>query len=176
MLSTCEHYGLHDGPGGTDKQTPYNLASSMPWKSKYKVGPRHRRSLVHVLVPELARPPQQATTPDGTPMKNWWVYLYYDPERSMKSTGWLLGAAILLTAWGARANGRYPLANQLVVGPSDPSHIAIRTTFGLVVSSDHGSTWSWICEKAAGFVNGEDPPIEMTETIPSSSCLRRRSR
>src|SRR4051794_22896513 len=80
----------------------------------------------------------------------------------MKAVTWLLGAAILLAGVGARANGRYPLANQLVVGPTDPSHIAIRTTFGLVLSSDSGATWVWVCETAAGFVNGEDPPIELT--------------
>lgn len=62
----------------------------------------------------------------------------------------------------ALANGRYPIANQLVVSPSDPTHLALRTTFGLVLSVDGGQSFSWVCEKAAGFVNNEDPPIEVT--------------
>jgi hypothetical protein len=74
---------------------------------------------------------------------------------------WLL-AATFLAVQPARANGRYPLSNQLVVGPKDASHIAVRATFGLVLSPDHGKSWHWVCEAAAQFVNGEDPPIEVT--------------
>jgi hypothetical protein len=74
----------------------------------------------------------------------------------------LLLAAALLAAAPARANGRYPLSNQLVVGPKDASRIAVRATFGLVLSADGGKSWSWVCEAAAQFVNGEDPPIEVT--------------
>jgi hypothetical protein len=80
----------------------------------------------------------------------------------MKRAAWWVGIAVGLASGTLQANGRYPLANQLVVSPGDPTHIAVRATFGLVVSADGGTTWSWICEKAAGFVNGEDPPIEIT--------------
>ncbi|HVY25841.1 MAG TPA: hypothetical protein VHB79_04790 [Polyangiaceae bacterium] len=76
-------------------------------------------------------------------------------------SAWLLAAA-LLAVQPARANGRYPLSNQLVVGPKDASYIAVRATFGLVLSRDHGKSWHWVCEAAAQFVNGEDPPIEVT--------------
>jgi hypothetical protein len=75
----------------------------------------------------------------------------------------LLAAAVVAgAAQPARANGRYPLSNQLVVGPKDASHIAVRATFGLVLSADKGKSWHWVCEAAAQFVNGEDPPIEVT--------------
>jgi hypothetical protein len=74
----------------------------------------------------------------------------------------LFGTAALLTVSPAGANGRYPLSNQLVVGPKDPAHIAVRATFGLVLSADRGQSWHWVCEAAAQFVNGEDPPIEVT--------------
>jgi hypothetical protein len=80
----------------------------------------------------------------------------------MNASAWLLGAAALFAVAPAYANGRYPLSNQLVVSPKDPSHIAVRATFGLVLSADQGTSWSWVCEKAAQFVNGEDPPIELT--------------
>lgn len=79
----------------------------------------------------------------------------------MKPKAWLL-AATFLAAQPAWANGRYPLSNQLVVGPKDASHIAVRATFGLVLSPDQGKSWHWVCEAAAQFVNGEDPPIEVT--------------
>jgi MYXO-CTERM domain-containing protein len=62
----------------------------------------------------------------------------------------------------ALANGRYPIANQLVVSPADATHLTLRTTFGLVLSEDQGKTFNWVCERAAGFVNNEDPPIEVT--------------
>src|SRR5882724_13370178 len=82
----------------------------------------------------------------------------------MKPRACLLLAAALLAAAAApaRANGRYPLSNQLIVAPKDASHIAVRATFGLVLSADGGKNWSWVCEAAAEFVNGEDPPIEVT--------------
>lgn len=80
----------------------------------------------------------------------------------MKPRACLLVAAALLAVQPARANGRYPLSNQLVVAPKDPSHIAVRATFGLVLSVDKGKSWRWVCEAAAQFVNGEDPPIEVT--------------
>jgi hypothetical protein len=78
------------------------------------------------------------------------------------SAAWLFGTAALLAVSPAGANGRYPLSNQLVVGPKDPAHIAVRATFGLVLSADRGKSWHWVCEAAAQFVNGEDPPIEVT--------------
>ncbi len=62
----------------------------------------------------------------------------------------------------AFANGRYPIANQLVVSPADATHLTLRTTFGLVLSEDAGKNFGWVCEKAAGFVNNEDPPVEVT--------------
>jgi hypothetical protein len=62
----------------------------------------------------------------------------------------------------ASANGRYPIANQLVISPKDPADLVLRTTFGLVLSRDRGKTFGWVCEKAAGFVNNEDPPVEVT--------------
>lgn len=83
----------------------------------------------------------------------------------MKRSAWLLLPGVvsaLAVAEPALANGRYPLSNQLVVNPKDPQHMAVRATFGLVLSADAGKSWTWVCEGAAQFVNGEDPPIELT--------------
>ena len=63
----------------------------------------------------------------------------------------------------AAANGRYPLANQLVAQPGDPSHLAARTTFGLLRSADAGATWTWVCEEALGMLDiAEDPSLALT--------------
>jgi len=80
----------------------------------------------------------------------------------MKRAAWLGSWLVLCLCPAARANGRYPIANQLVVSPGDPARLVLRTTFGLVLSEDQGASFRWVCEKAAGFVNNEDPPIEVT--------------
>jgi hypothetical protein len=69
---------------------------------------------------------------------------------------------LALLCSNALANGRYPIANQLVVSPADAAHLTLRTTFGLVLSEDQGKSFTWVCERAAGFVNGEDPPVEVS--------------
>lgn len=57
------------------------------------------------------------------------------------------------------ANGRFPLADQLVVDPQDPSHLVLRTTYGILSSSDSGGSWGWICEGAVGYGGTQDPAI-----------------
>jgi hypothetical protein len=69
----------------------------------------------------------------------------------------------LLFAKGAAANGRYPAATQVVFS-ADADLVVVRTTYGLLVSLDHGNTWRWICESALGVpsVSIEDPSIVLT--------------
>jgi hypothetical protein len=43
----------------------------------------------------------------------------------------------------------------LLVDPGDPSHLVLRATFGTLVSNDQGQHWSWICEAAVGYTNGD---------------------
>jgi hypothetical protein len=57
----------------------------------------------------------------------------------------------------AHANGRYPLSQQLLVDPSDPKHLFLRSTYGVLSSADSGMTWSWMCESGIGYDPGEDP-------------------
>lgn len=74
-----------------------------------------------------------------------------------------LAALGLCAGRPARANGRYPLANQLVVDPGDPTRLVARTTFGLLESADAGASWTWICEGALGALEpAEDPAIAVT--------------
>ncbi len=65
----------------------------------------------------------------------------------------------MIFAETAAANGRYPEANQLVVGVVDPARILVRATFGFSISADAGATWSWVCEQAIGYNGVLDPPV-----------------
>jgi photosystem II stability/assembly factor-like uncharacterized protein len=67
----------------------------------------------------------------------------------------------LLAPRGALANGRYPLSQQLLVDPSDPAHLFLRSTYGVLTSPDAGATWSWLCESGIGYDPGEDPMMAM---------------
>lgn len=71
---------------------------------------------------------------------------------------------MVLGATPASANGRFPTAQDVVVGPGSRSDvIVLRTTFGLVVSRDAGATFHWMCEAQIYrplFLTGEvDPSI-----------------
>lgn len=71
----------------------------------------------------------------------------------------------LLVATGAHANGRYAGAYQIVGKPGDPDVLVTRTTFGLLLSTDRGANWDWICEDAVGYgADGaqEDPTLAIT--------------
>lgn len=59
----------------------------------------------------------------------------------------------------ARANGRFPIADQLVIDPADPSHFVLRTTYGILGSTDAGANFSWMCEVAVGYGGTQDPAI-----------------
>jgi hypothetical protein len=79
VLSTCEHYGLHDGPGGKDIQTPFSLATTDKWNTN-EFGGRSVVGGAWYMYWWQSWPglDNKATMPDGvTPMRNWWVYLYY---------------------------------------------------------------------------------------------------
>ena len=73
-------------------------------------------------------------------------------------------AAALLTAGGASANSRFPASNQIVLSPSDTNLVVVRATYGILVSHDHGTSWSWTCEDSLGLPanNVEDPELALT--------------
>ena len=84
----------------------------------------------------------------------------------MRTRALFLSASVALLSIGsagvARANGRFPAANQLVVSKTTPSSMILRTTFGILVSQDGGTTWDWVCEKAIGYGGTEDPSMGLT--------------
>jgi photosystem II stability/assembly factor-like uncharacterized protein len=71
-------------------------------------------------------------------------------------------ALTLLAGRSAIGNGRYPLADQIVIDPQNPAHVVARATFGLLDSDDAGQNFRWICETAIGYFGVEDPPIAVT--------------
>ena len=44
----------------------------------------------------------------------------------------------------------------------DPSHLVLRTTYGILSSADKGASWQWVCEAAVGYGGTEDPAIGIT--------------
>jgi MYXO-CTERM domain-containing protein len=75
-----------------------------------------------------------------------------------------LGAALLLAARPALANGRFPASNQIVFSPSDPCLIVLRTSYGILPSHDNGTSWQFICEDALGLPSSApiDPELGLT--------------
>jgi hypothetical protein len=75
--STCEHYGLHDGPGGADLQTPYSITNTDRYKGTPTGDAMRGGGWFMYWFQSWPGYGNKATMADGSPMKNWWVYLYY---------------------------------------------------------------------------------------------------
>lgn len=75
-----------------------------------------------------------------------------------------LCAAVFMVTRPAPANGRFPAANQILLSPSNPDLVITRATYGLLLSSDHGATWTFLCEDALGLPQGADydPAVGLT--------------
>jgi hypothetical protein len=76
VLTRCEHYGLHDGPNGEDVQTPYSAATIAKYAQKYGDDGNGGGWQIY-LFQSFPGFHTKATMPDGTPIKNFWPYLYY---------------------------------------------------------------------------------------------------
>lgn len=59
----------------------------------------------------------------------------------------------------ALGNGRFPSSNQIAFHPSDSQIIVARTTFGLLISRDGGTSFHWVCEQLLQTRMLEDPAI-----------------
>ena len=65
-----------------------------------------------------------------------------------------------LGASPARANGRFPRAQHVVTQPGTLANsVAIRSTFGLLLSDDSGASFRFYCEEAFQYLDGQDPSI-----------------
>jgi hypothetical protein len=89
VLSSCEHYGMHDGANGKDMTTPFTnamtdslakaqqgggCAAGSPYCSTDDDCGGHGTSYLYQSFPSYGT---TATNDDGSPMHNWWVYLFY---------------------------------------------------------------------------------------------------
>jgi len=67
--------------------------------------------------------------------------------------------AVLGAGAPARANGRLPASIDVKLVPDNGNNqfILFAGTFGLMLSSDDGATWRWVCENAIGYTGTFDP-------------------
>jgi hypothetical protein len=73
---------------------------------------------------------------------------------------WFVLASAPQPAYG---NGRFPQAQHVVLGPGRRDEfIALRTTFGLIVSDDGGQRFRFLCEEAFEYQDGFDPTLTFT--------------
>jgi hypothetical protein len=73
----------------------------------------------------------------------------------------LVLAALLLAAPAARANGRFPSAQQVVFGAgAQRDRVTFRVTFGLLVSDDGARTFRWLCEEAMFSPEAPGPAVD----------------
>ncbi|MBX3198717.1 MAG: hypothetical protein KF894_11325 [Labilithrix sp.] len=74
VLSSCEHYGLKDGPGGRDAQEPFSRAKYARYEALAPDCGGAWQVYWRQSFPGLGN---QATDATGKPMRNWWPYLFY---------------------------------------------------------------------------------------------------
>lgn len=92
----------------------------------------------------------------------------------MRLTPLALALALAAQRTTASANGRFPTSQFVVVGPgAERDFIALRTTFGVLVSEDAGRSWSWHCEELFDYGQSAvwDPPIAIGNRGPDGVPL-----
>ena len=75
-----------------------------------------------------------------------------------------VAAALVALATAPAARGQAPAAGQIAVDPSAPSHVVVRTTYGVLSTTDGGASWGWICDEAVGYGGVEAPMMAMTSS------------
>jgi hypothetical protein len=69
----------------------------------------------------------------------------------------VLGVLIAAISSDASANGRFPTTVDVRFHPADDSMRLVSATFGLLISSDGGASYQWVCEVAIGYGGTYDP-------------------
>src|SRR5262245_1938351 len=86
------------------------------------------------------------------------------PKRSFTLLGGIgLAAALSAMSTNAWANGVFPTAGQVVIDPSDPQHLVVRTTYGVLPTRTGTAPWDWLCETGVGYDSGFHPAVAVTE-------------
>ncbi len=76
VLDSCENYGLHNGPGGKDLTTRFTNAMTDTYFKNIVDDDCGGHGTMY-LYQNFPGPGTKATNDDGTPMHDWWVYLFY---------------------------------------------------------------------------------------------------
>jgi hypothetical protein len=86
VLSSCENYGMHNGPSGTDQTTMFtNAMTDTLYGRSTRTCPTTQPACdddcgghgTTYLYQNFPGPGTLATNSDATPMHDWWVYLFY---------------------------------------------------------------------------------------------------
>jgi hypothetical protein len=77
VLSTCEHYGMHDGPDGGDAPDTYTAAKGHAYDQLVARGGDCGGGWQIYLRQSFPGLGTAARAPDGSAMRNWWPYLFY---------------------------------------------------------------------------------------------------
>ncbi|MCI0636969.1 MAG: hypothetical protein L0206_24100, partial [Actinobacteria bacterium] len=75
----------------------------------------------------------------------------------MRARAVLLSLVSACLASDGFANGRFPATMSVTVHPEDSDALLVGATFGILLSTDGGLTWRWVCEDAVGYGGFWDP-------------------
>jgi hypothetical protein len=73
-------------------------------------------------------------------------------------------ALVVALAGLAHANGRDPATSTINFRRGNDDYIVAGMTFGVASSTDGGTTWQWMCERAVGYGGQYDPDYVYTST------------
>lgn len=74
---------------------------------------------------------------------------------------WRVLLVVALLGGTAEANGRFPAGVEVRIHPQDDQQVLLSTTFGLLLSTDGGTVFRWVCEDALGYGGTYDPDYEI---------------
>jgi hypothetical protein len=81
------------------------------------------------------------------------------PVSAPRWPGALLAVSVGLASGGALAQAAPPTVSQLLVDPKDDHHLALRSSFGLLISRDAGVSWDWRCKAGLGYQGSSEPAV-----------------
>lgn len=74
-----------------------------------------------------------------------------------------LGCIVSAYSVDATAHGRVPRTTTLIEDPSDPNRLVLHTTRGLLLTTNGGTDWDWVCTFAMGYQIEENAAIAISD-------------